>query len=295
MNMMKYDMPYLIAEIGINHNGHLENAFALIDQAVAAGWNMVKFQKRDPDICVPEAQKNQPRTWEGQEMTYLEYKKKIEFGKQEYEQIRDYCKKKNIEWTVSVWDVPSAIFMMNNFKHDIPFIKIPSACITNKELLDYFNTFHPDMPLLISDGMSTLSELEQTIAAIKNLYGVLHCNSSYPANINELDIYFIPRLKKLLIDRYYNQETDMISKVGFSSHDIYSELSCPLALSQGAEIIEKHITFSPFAEGSDHSCSATLDQMREIKYHLEASVQMLGGTTLKCYPSEERIKKKLRK
>ena len=93
---MKNEIPYLIAEIGINHNGHLENVFKLIDQAVEAGWNMVKFQKRDPDVCVPENQKNNIKTWEGQQMTYLEYKKKIEFGLAEYWHINQYCKEKGI-------------------------------------------------------------------------------------------------------------------------------------------------------------------------------------------------------
>ncbi len=290
---MRYEMPYLIAEIGINHNGHLENVFKLIDQAVEAGWNMVKFQKRDPDICVPESQKNNIKTWEGQQMTYLEYKKKIEFGLEEYKQINQYCKKKGIEWTVSVWDIPSAQFMMNNFKNDIPFIKIPSACITNIKLLNYFNINHPDMPLLISDGMSDIFELRTAIVTIKNLYGVLHCNSSYPANTKELDISFIGELKKSLDSEYDQGFFDRYPIVGYSGHDT-TLLSCSLATACGARVIEKHITLDQTMEGTDHSCSLQLYGMKALKEALQNTIDILGYPSLKCYPSEIEIKKKLR-
>lgn len=291
---MRYEIPYLIAEIGINHNGHLNNAFKLIDQAVAAGWNMVKFQKRDPDTCVPEDQKNNLRIWEGQEMTYLEYKKKIEFGFEEYWHINQYCKEKGIEWTVSVWDIPSAQFMMKHFKKDIPFIKIPSACITDIKLLNYFNTNHPDMPLLISDGMSDIFELRTAIVSIKNLYGVLHCNSSYPADPKELDISFIGELKKSFDSEYQQGFFDRYPIVGYSGHDT-TLLACSLAVACDARVIEKHITINKSMEGTDHSCSLELYDMKALKQALQNAVDILGYPSLRCYPSEEKVKKKLRK
>lgn len=292
---MRYEMPYLIAEIGINHNGYLDNALKLIDQAVAAGWNMVKFQKRDPDTCVPQWQKDKPRIWEGQEMTYLEYKKKIEFGLHEYTTINEYCKDKGIEWTVSVWDIPSAKFMMENFKQDIPFIKIPSACITDIKLLNYFNVNHPDMPLLISDGMSDIFELRTAIVSIKNLYGVLHCNSSYPANPKELDISYIGELKKSFDSEYQQGFFDRYPIVGYSSHDEGGFLSCSLAVACGARVIEKHITLDCHMEGTDHKCSMEKRGMIDLKTILQNTVDILGYPNLKCYKSEEEVKKKLRK
>ena len=102
---------YIIAEIGINHNGSLETALKMIDAAKEAGADCVKFQKRNPDVCVPEHQKNQPRTFLGEEMTYLEYKKRIEFGTYEYWCISNHCKEIGIDWTVSVWDLDSVEFM----------------------------------------------------------------------------------------------------------------------------------------------------------------------------------------
>lgn len=292
---MKYEVPYLIAEIGINHNGHLNKALELIDQAVAAGWNMVKFQKRDPDICVPEDQKNKPKIWEGQKMTYLEYKKKIEFGYEEYQIINQYCKEKGIDWTVSVWDIPSAKFMIRYFKDDIPFIKIPSACITDMALLRFFKNNCPDMPLLISDGMSDIFELRQAIVEIPNLYGVLHCNSSYPAKYNELDISFIGELKKSFNNEYSQGFFDRYPLVGYSGHEENFFLSCPLALACGADIIEKHVTLDKTMEGSDHSCSMEPQEMKHLKVILQGAVDMLGAPGLRCYPSEEEVKKKLRK
>ena len=123
---------YIIAEIGINHNGSLETAKKLIDIAAIAGCDAVKFQKRNPDVCVPEHQKSVMRDTPWGQMTYLDYKYKVEFEKREYDIIDEYCKEKNIAWSASPWDLDSLQFLMG---YDIPFIKIPSAMITNEELM----------------------------------------------------------------------------------------------------------------------------------------------------------------
>ncbi len=123
---------YLIAEIGINHNGDIDIAKRLIDAANACGWHCAKFQKRNPDVCVPEDQKSKMRNTPWGEMTYLEYKYKVEFEKTEYDIINQYCLEKPLPWTVSIWDIDSLNFIVD---YDVPFIKIPSAHITNKELL----------------------------------------------------------------------------------------------------------------------------------------------------------------
>ena len=286
--------PYLIAEIGINHNGDIRKAFELIDIAVEAGWDMVKFQKRDADVCVPEDQKNLPKMWKGKEMTYLEYKKDIEFGLEEYKQIRAYCNRAGINWTVSVWDLPSAQFMMENFKDDIPFIKIPSACITDNKLIDYFNKEHSDMPILISNGMSEEYEMDKAIEKIKNLYGVLHCNSSYPADKYELDLAYIPRLKEKIKHKnnvsYWNYPA-----VGYSGHEEDPLNPCLFAFAAGAEIIERHITYDKKAEGSDHKCSLQKMAMIMLREELEEVGRILGEPMLTIYPSEYSARKKLRR
>ena len=125
---------YVIAEIGINHQGDINIAKRLIDIAAAAGCDAVKFQKRNPDVCVPEDQKGKPRRWQGEDMTYLEYKYKVEFGKAEYDEIDAYCKQQGIDWSASPWDMDSLNFLS---QYDIPFIKLPSAMLTNHELLTF--------------------------------------------------------------------------------------------------------------------------------------------------------------
>lgn len=279
----------LIAEAGINHNGHLDWAFQLIDQAVKAGWQVVKFQKRDPDTCVPEHQKNQIKIFEEEQMTYLEYKKRIEFGLDEYKQINEYCKKKNILWTVSVWDVTSAKFIMDNFKEDIPFIKIPSACNQNKELAEYFNTEHPDMPIFLSIGMTDINEFKEIIQnrLWHNLYAVLHCNSSYPSKENELDLNFLDVLYHI------SDDWELNFQVGYSGHEenIFPTI---IAYVLNANIIERHITIDKKLEGTDQKASLELNQMIQLKQKLEQVDIIKGKYDLICYPSEEIIKKKLR-
>jgi len=195
------DKTYIIGEIGINHQGDLSIAKKLIDIAAAAGCDAVKFQKRNPDVCVPEEQKYKPRTWQGEEMTYLEYKHKIEFGLEEYDEIDDYCRLKGIAWSASPWDMDSLRFLE---RYDIPFIKVPSAMITNHELLEA--CVRSGKRVIFSTGMSTQEEIDDAVATLriaKDLYvsvqdhkiGLLHCNSTYPAAVNELLLSPIKTLK----------------------------------------------------------------------------------------------------
>ena len=124
---------YIIAEIGINHNGDLNIAKRLIDIAALSGCDAVKFQKRNPDVCVPEHQKNVMRDTPWGTMTYLEYKYRVEFEKEEYDEIDRYCIEKGIKWSASPWDMDSLEFLM---QYDLPFIKLPSAMLTNNELVE---------------------------------------------------------------------------------------------------------------------------------------------------------------
>ena len=272
---------YIIAEIGINHNGSLETALEMIDAAKEAGANCVKFQKRNPDKCVPEHQKNQPRVFLGEEMTYLEYKKNIEFQKYEYTEIAKHCKEIGMDWTVSVWDLDSVEFM-KQFLNDIPFIKIPSALITDLDLLQAVDKLN--IPIIISDGMSTFEEVITSITYLKNLKAILHCNSSYPCDPEELDLNVIHTLKNLFKK----------IQIGYSGHEMgyYPTI---LSVATGAEIIERHFTLDNNMEGTDQKASLNPKDFKDMINEIKNVEKILGGYEIKVYPSEEKVKEKLRK
>lgn len=269
-----------IGEIGINHNGELYTALQLIQEAKRCGVDVVKFQKRDPDICVPEHQKEQKRVWKGEEMTYLEQKKAIEFGKTEYDIINQYCKKIGIAWTASVWDVNSVEFM-KQYSNDLPFIKIPSACITDIELLKAVNDW--GIPVIISDGMSTEKEVMSAVCHLNNLLGILHCNSTYPCVDNELDLNVIQRLKRMY----------PTTGIGQSGHEI-DTLPTIVAVATGAEIIERHITLDKAMEGTDHKCSLNIQELEELISQINRIPKILGGYCINIYDSEKQMREKLR-
>jgi N-acetylneuraminate synthase len=283
------DRTYIIGEIGINHQGDLSIAKRLIDIAAAAGCDAVKFQKRNPDICVPEEQKNKPRTWQGEEMTYLEYKYKVEFGEEEYDEIDDYCKKQGIAWSASPWDMDSLKFLE---RYDIPFIKVPSAMITNLELLE--GCVRTGKRVIFSTGMSTPDEIEaavNTLRIAKDLYvslkdhkiGLLHCNSTYPAPINELNLSAIQTLQKKYPD----------FEIGYSGHEMTLGTTVSSVL-LGASIIERHITLDRNMEGSDHSASVTPWGLFKLVSGIRELEAAYGDGVIKVTESEIPVRKKLR-
>lgn len=272
---------YFIAEIGINHNGKLSTALELIKQAHLAGCNMVKFQKRNPDLCVPEEQKNKKKIFQGQEMTYLEYKKLLEFDKNNYDIINEYCHNLNIDWTASVWDTDSVDFMAQ-YKNDVPFVKIPSACITNKKIIEKINQYN--FNTIISNGMSTQVQVDEAIKLLNNnLFGILHCNSSYPSIDNELDLNVIKTYKQL-----YPKIT-----IGYSGHE-QDYLPTIIAASFGAVIIERHITLDRTMEGTDQAASLDIKMLNELMSYLQRIPIICGDNQLHIYPSEQMVAKKLR-
>ena len=272
---------YIIAEIGINHNGNIETALDMIKAAKEAGANCVKFQKRNPDLCVPEDQKNKPKTFLGEEMTYLEYKKRLEFGKEEYDQINAFCKELQIAWTASVWDVDSVNFMLW-YKNDIPFIKIPSALITDKTLLKAIDQI--EIPILLSNGMSTQEQIDEAIQSIDHLFGIMHCNSSYPADPLELDLNVIKTYKTI----YPNL------MIGYSGHEEGYFPTC-LAAAAGAQIIERHFTLDNEMEGTDQKASLDVQAFGTMCQDLQSIELTMGSYFPKVYPSELEVAKKLRK
>ncbi len=227
----------IVAELGINCNGDVDNAKKLIDVCAFADVDMIKIQKRTPDICVPSAQKNQPKDTPWGKMTYLEYKKKIEFSKEDCLSLSDYCRSKNIPFFASVWDIPSCDVMNETTN----IAKIPSALVTNITLCKYarekFDT------LMISTGMSTEAEIEQCIEEC-NPNVIFHTNSAYPTPENELNLLYIEHLKK----RYPNK------KIGYSCH-FWGLTPSFAAAAMGVSHIEKHVTLNRTQFGSDQSSS----------------------------------------
>ena len=272
--------PYFIGEIGINHNGDIKICKKLIDAVNACNWDCAKFQKRNPDICVPEHQKNKPRETPWGTMTYLEYKYRMEFEKQEYDEINIYSKEKPLDWTASVWDLDSLNFLMN---YDVPFIKIPSALITNKELVK--QSALTGKQLLMSTGMSTLKEIDDAFNLICK-HGktpvVMHTNSSYPTPRNELNLSLIP---------YYKNRYNCT--IGYSGHEPDLEPTV-VAVSLGAKVIERHITISHNLWGTDQKSSLEVVGMDKLRKRCIDIGDILGSNIKTVTESELPIRKKLR-
>ena len=272
--------PYFIGEIGINHNGNIKICKKLIDAVNACNWDCAKFQKRNPDICVPDHQKNIIRETPWGEMTYLEYKYRVEFEKQQYDEIDIYSKEKPLDWTASVWDLDSLNFLMN---YDVPFIKIPSALITNHELIK--QSALTGKQLLMSTGMSTLEEIDDAFNLICK-HGkppvVMHTNSSYPTPRKELNLSLIP---------YYKQRYNCT--IGYSGHEPDLEPTV-VAVSLGAEVIERHITISHDLWGTDQKSSLEVVGMDKLRKRCIDVGDILGSNIKTVTESELPIRKKLR-
>lgn len=273
--------PYIIAEIGINHNGDIQIAKRLIDAANACLWNCVKFQKREPDIAVPEEQKNVMRDTPWGRITYLEYKKKIEFGKCEYDFIDKYCRDKPIAWTASPWDIPSLKFLLD---YDLPFLKIASASNMDKNILKL--ACESKKPLLISTGMSTLQEIDELVDFLEKYsdgrYILMHTNSTYPTPADELNLRMITTLQ----ERYH-------CLVGYSGHEINLEPTV-VAASLGAKVVERHITLDHNMWGTDQAASLSVSGMAMLQGRMREILLMLGDGEKRLTQNEGKVREKLR-
>lgn len=268
----------IIAEIGINHNGDVEIAKRLIDAAVVAGCNYAKFQKRTPDICVPDNQKNKMRETPWGNIKYIDYKKKIEFEKPEYDELFDYVKDKPIELFASVWDVPSVDFMK---QYGGP-MKIGSASITDLDLCRHARE-NTDL-LMISTGMSTESEIESCIKACKPDV-IMHTNSTYPSPVEELNLSYIDWLK----EKWPNKA------IGYSGHE-YGLVTTFAAVVMGCNWVERHLTLDRSMWGSDQLASVEpqgfIKLVKGIR-DIEKSMGVKGPRV--CLGSEKAKRKSLRK
>ena len=273
--------PYLIAEIGINHNGDLQIAKRLIDAAFACRWNAVKFQKRVPEIAVPEAQKSVMRDTPWGRMTYLEYKKRIEFGQEEYDYIDRYCREKPIDWTASPWDIPSLRFLL---QYDVPFIKIASATLTNDEILT--EAAESGKVIVLSTGMSTMAEIDHAAELLEKHadgnYILMHTNSTYPADHLDLNLSMITTLR----ERYG-------CLVGYSGHEADLEPSVVAGV-LGAVMIERHVTISHELWGTDQKASLEVPAMVMLAGRIRNVHGMMGTGEKVLSEGELAVRKKLR-
>jgi N-acetylneuraminate synthase len=271
---------YIIAEIGINHNGSLEIAKKLIDGAVFAGCDAVKFQKRTPEICTPRDQWDIERDTPWGRMKYIDYRHKVEFGEKEYAEIDKYCKEKNIQWFASPWDNEALQFLL---KFEPVLLKFASASLTDIELLK--EARKTGIPLMISTGMSTEEQIDYAINEIgtENLL-IAQSTSTYPCKLEELNLR--------VINSFLNKYPSV--PIGYSGHE--TGLAPTLAaVAMGASFIERHITLDRALWGSDQAASVEIGGMFRMVKDIRDIEKALGNGIKTVYESEMNSIKKLRK
>ena len=271
---------FIIEEIGINHNGDIDIAKKLIDAAVFAGCDAVKFQKRTPDICVPEDQKQIMRDTPWGRMSYIDYRHHMEFGREEFDIIDAYCTERNIEWFVSVWDTQSIEFVAPyNCRH----YKIPSAMLCNPELLTA--VARTGVFTYISTGMSSLEEIDTAVAVFMEYncpFELMHCVSTYPMENQDANLLCI----KTLQQRYR-------CRVGYSGHERGLQITLA-AVALGATSVERHVTLDRTMYGSDQAASLEPSGLFKLVRDIRVIEQALGDGEKRLLESEIPIRSKLR-
>ena len=269
---------FIIAEIGINHNGDLEIAKKLIDTAARAGCEAVKFQKRTPELCVPPAQRDVPRETPWGVMTYLEYRKRLEFGQEEYAELDRHCRRSGILWFASCWDAPSVEFMSN---FDPPCYKVPSALLTDQGLLRRLRA--TGRPVILSTGMSTMEQIREAVSELDpDRLLVAHSTSSYPCRPEELNLMMIRTLRG-----------QFDCPIGYSGHEVGLQTTCA-AVVLGACFVERHITLDRAAWGTDQAASVEPGGVQRLVRDIRVIEMALGDGVKRVYPSELPILRKLR-
>jgi N-acetylneuraminate synthase len=271
---------YVIAEIGINHNGDLDIAKQMIDAAVHARADAVKFQKRTPDVATPLEQQNQMRETPWGYISYLDYRYKVEFNEDQYCEIDRYCREKGIAWMVSVWDEPSVDFME---KFDTPAYKIPSASLTDSKLIEKARA--TGKPLILSSGMSTMEQIRKGVKASgeKDLV-LMHCTSTYPCEPEELNLKMVETLR--------NEFPNI--PIGYSGHEV-GLVPSAVAVAFGACMVERHLTLDRAMWGSDQAASVEPGGFERLVKYIRVTEASLGDGVKKVYPSEQNSMKKLRR
>ena len=300
----------VIAEAGINHQGDVEILKELADMSFRAGTDYLKIQMRTPEICVPEEQKNKPRIWQGKEMRYIDYKKEIELSEDDLWEFDAYVRRHygtgewgRSRWFPSVWDLQS---LDRAVQFNLPWIKVPSALITNDELMGAVSHYGN---IIISTGMSTEEEIGRAIGYfdIGHHLVVMHCCSAYPCPDSDVGLSALskgedpnlPWSSKMehILERvaWKKGRQDELNnwKVGFSSHSI-SPYPAIYAALLGAEFIEVHVTLDRTMEGSDHAASLEEPGLRLLCREIERIPILWGEPVLEVKDSELEKRKSLR-
>lgn len=277
---MSKNLPFIIAEIGINHNGDIDLATKLIDASKEAGCHAVKFQKRNPDVCVPEHQKKVMRETPWGLISYLDYKYKVEFEKKEYDFIDEYCKKIDIEWFASAWDLGSQDFLNN---YDCKYNKIASAMLTNIDLLK--KVAKEQKYTFISTGMSSLDEIERAVDVFKDYncpFELMHCCSEYPTNPKDVNLNVMQSLSEK-----FN------CKVGYSGHEKGLQITLA-AVALGCTSVERHVTLDRTMFGTDQSASIEPKGLKYLVRDINIICEALGDGEKKVTAIEKEMAKKMR-
>jgi N-acetylneuraminate synthase len=271
---------YVTGEIGINHNGELDNAFALIDAAAEAGCDAVKFQKRTPEVCTPRDQWDVERDTPWGRMTYIDYRHRVEFDEDDYRAIGEHCAKRGIDWFASPWDVESVAFLE---KFDVPCHKVASASLTDDELLRAIRA--TGRTAVLSTGMSTPKQIRHAVEVLGSENILLcHATSTYPAKAEELNLRVIETLR----GEFPNVP------IGYSGHETGLQTTLA-AVALGACFVERHITLDRAMWGSDQAASVEPQGLSRLVRDIRAVEESLGDGVKKVYESELKPMQKLRR
>jgi N-acetylneuraminate synthase len=264
---------YVIAEIGINHNGDLNLATRMIDVAAHAGADAVKFQKRTPELCVPAAQRDQMRETPWGYISYMEYRTRIEFGEAEYRAIDAHCRERGIQWFASVWDEPSVDFLERADTFEPVCYKVPSASLTDHALLRHVR--ETGRPVILSTGMSSMDQVRAAVDVVGTEQLVLtHTTSTYPCSPEELNLRVIAELK-----------AEFGCPVGYSGHEV-GLVPSAVAVAMGACVVERHLTLDRSMWGSDQSASVEPGGFERLVKYIRVTEASLGDGVKRVYDSE---------
>jgi N-acetylneuraminate synthase len=271
---------YVTGEIGINHNGDLANAIALIDRAADAGCDAVKFQKRTPEICTPRDQWKIERDTPWGRMSYLDYRHRVEFGIDEYAAIDEHAKRRRIAWFASPWDVDSVDFLE---AFGVPAHKVASACLTDDDLLRRIRA--TGRTIILSTGMSTMRQIRHAVEVLGSDSIILcHATSTYPAPAAELNLKMI----------YTLQAEFPNVPVGYSGHETGLQTTLA-AVAIGAVFVERHITLDRSMWGSDQAASIEPHGLARLVRDVRVITEAMGDGVKQIYDGERAAMKKLRR
>ena len=278
--MFSQDRVFIVAEIGVNHQGSIETALRLIDVAADAGCDAVKFQKKTPEVSLPKHLWDVQRDSPWGRMSYIDYRRKMEFDELQYCEIAEHCRHRGVEWFASPWDNEAAYFLET---FSLPIIKVASACLTDINLLGAIRAMG-SMSVIISTGMSSKAQVQNAVTFFMNReVGVLACTSTYPCPVQDLNLNKIPTLKQMFPGH----------TIGYSGHEtgLWTTL---MAVAMGARIVERHITLDRSMIGSDHAASIEPQGLKMLVREIRNFEVACGNGSFELRPGENEQINRLR-